>query len=68
MYSCVNYPRGCRGRVNVEGTKCSDCISLNLRRPSERRVASPFAQNREYRRPIRVEFSAHDSAEKTAEA
>ena len=26
MYSCVNYPRGCRGRVNVPGAKCADCM------------------------------------------
>ncbi|KAL1987207.1 hypothetical protein VTN96DRAFT_4539 [Rasamsonia emersonii] len=53
MYSCANYPRGCRGRVNVPGAKCSDCLSLNLRRPSS--LSSPFAQNREYRRPIRTD-------------
>ncbi|KGO77972.1 hypothetical protein PITC_025000 [Penicillium italicum] len=26
MYSCANYPRGCRGRVNRQGAKCSDCV------------------------------------------
>jgi hypothetical protein len=25
MYSCVNQPRGCRGRVNSQGAKCKDC-------------------------------------------
>lgn len=25
MYSCSNYPRGCRGRCNIQGGKCSDC-------------------------------------------
>lgn len=25
MYSCINYPRGCRGRVNDEGGKCTTC-------------------------------------------
>ncbi|KAL1967724.1 hypothetical protein VTN77DRAFT_2981 [Rasamsonia byssochlamydoides] len=54
MYSCANYPRGCRGRVNIPGGKCSDCVTLNLRRPSSL-SSSPFAQNREYRRPIRTE-------------
>ncbi|KMU84787.1 hypothetical protein CIHG_02570 [Coccidioides immitis H538.4] len=40
MYSCVNYPRGCRGRVNVQGAKCSTCIASNLRRPGS---SSPFS-------------------------
>lgn len=26
MYSCANYPRGCRGRVNTQGGKCADCV------------------------------------------
>ncbi|KAF3395725.1 hypothetical protein F1880_006732 [Penicillium rolfsii] len=26
MFSCANYPRGCRGRVNRQGAKCSDCV------------------------------------------
>lgn len=26
MYSCVNYPRGCRGRTNAAGTRCSTCV------------------------------------------
>ncbi|CDM35950.1 uncharacterized protein N7518_005536 [Penicillium psychrosexuale] len=51
MYSCANYPRGCRGRVNRQGAKCSDCVSLNLRRP-----ASPFAQPREYKRALPSEL------------
>lgn len=25
MYSCANYPRGCRGRCNVPGGRCEDC-------------------------------------------
>lgn len=25
MYSCINQPRGCRGRVNQRGAKCADC-------------------------------------------
>ncbi|KAL1956777.1 hypothetical protein VTO42DRAFT_6831 [Malbranchea cinnamomea] len=49
MYSCANYPRGCRGRVNIEGTKCSTCVSLNLRRPSA--GSSPFSSTPAYRRP-----------------
>lgn len=29
MYSCANYPRGCRGRCNIQGGKCNDCtVSL----------------------------------------
>ncbi|KAI9684107.1 MAG: hypothetical protein M1829_003377 [Trizodia sp. TS-e1964] len=34
MYSCVNYARGCRGRSNVNGGRCADCRSLNLRKPA----------------------------------
>ena len=30
MYSCANYPRGCRGRANVEGGKCADCVVCSL--------------------------------------
>ncbi|KAL2220086.1 hypothetical protein M432DRAFT_298186 [Thermoascus aurantiacus ATCC 26904] len=30
MYSCANYSRGCRGRVNVPGGKCADCVSLHV--------------------------------------
>ncbi len=26
MFSCANYPRGCRGRVNISGGKCPDCV------------------------------------------
>ncbi|KAJ5861792.1 uncharacterized protein N7529_009102 [Penicillium soppii] len=46
MYSCANYSRGCRGRVNRQGTKCTDCISLNLRRAV---FASKFAQPRKHK-------------------
>ncbi|KAF7713015.1 Uncharacterized protein PECH_003839 [Penicillium ucsense] len=49
MFSCANYPRGCRGRVNRDGAKCSDCVTLNLRRPAS---ASPFAQPRDYKRAL----------------
>ncbi|KAJ5223468.1 hypothetical protein N7468_008010 [Penicillium chermesinum] len=49
MYSCANYPRGCRGRTNREGTKCSDCRQLNLRRPG---TASPFAQPHIFKRQL----------------
>ncbi|KAI5796240.1 hypothetical protein DFH27DRAFT_484174 [Peziza echinospora] len=34
MYSCVNQPRGCRGRVNSPGGRCDSCRQLNLRKPS----------------------------------
>ncbi|RPB05052.1 hypothetical protein L873DRAFT_1664095 [Choiromyces venosus 120613-1] len=34
MYSCVNQPRGCRGRVNTLGGRCDSCRQLNLRKPS----------------------------------
>lgn len=30
MYSCANYPRGCRGRVNRQGAKCSDCVVSDI--------------------------------------
>lgn len=30
MYSCANYPRGCRGRANIEGGKCADCVVCSL--------------------------------------
>jgi hypothetical protein len=26
MYSCANYPRGCRGRSNTPGGRCGDCV------------------------------------------
>ncbi|KAJ5317637.1 hypothetical protein PENANT_c038G11095 [Penicillium antarcticum] len=58
MYSCANYPRGCRGRVNRQGSKCSDCVSLNLRRPAS---ASPFAQPREYKRMLPSEIFGESS-------
>ncbi|KAJ9263452.1 hypothetical protein DTO212C5_7538 [Paecilomyces variotii] len=54
MYSCANYPRGCRGRVNIPGGKCSDCMTLKLRRPSA--LSSPLSQPRDhYRRPYLAE-------------
>ncbi|KAF8463858.1 hypothetical protein BDZ91DRAFT_660810 [Kalaharituber pfeilii] len=34
MYSCVNQPRGCRGRVNTPNGRCDSCRQLNLRKPS----------------------------------
>ncbi|PKY06187.1 hypothetical protein P168DRAFT_316207 [Aspergillus campestris IBT 28561] len=52
MYSCANYPRGCRGRANIDGGKCPDCTTLKLRRPS----ASPLAQPRDYRRALPSEI------------
>ncbi|OJJ48240.1 hypothetical protein ASPZODRAFT_14388 [Penicilliopsis zonata CBS 506.65] len=55
MYSCSNYPRGCRGRVNIQGGKCPDCIQLKLRRPSSL-SSSPFAQPRDYRRALPSEI------------
>ncbi|KAJ5145751.1 uncharacterized protein N7515_000315 [Penicillium bovifimosum] len=58
MYSCANYPRGCRGRVNSLNTKCSDCVALNLRRPA---FASPFAQPREYKRMLPSELFGSES-------
>ncbi|KAF2625805.1 hypothetical protein BU25DRAFT_111495 [Macroventuria anomochaeta] len=30
MFSCANYERGCRGRCNANGSRCEDCIALNL--------------------------------------
>ncbi|RAO70802.1 uncharacterized protein BHQ10_006814 [Talaromyces amestolkiae] len=61
MYSCSNYPRGCRGRCNIQGGKCSDCTSLNLRRP--RTMASPFAQNQgEFRRLAQMTSCAQPEA------
>ena len=30
MFSCANYERGCRGRCNASGSRCGDCIALNL--------------------------------------
>ncbi|KAJ4992896.1 hypothetical protein SVAN01_01600 [Stagonosporopsis vannaccii] len=30
MFSCANYERGCRGRCNANGSRCGDCIALNL--------------------------------------
>ncbi|KAH8433254.1 hypothetical protein N8T08_009999 [Aspergillus melleus] len=53
MYSCANYPRGCRGRVNIQGGKCPDCVQLKLRRPTS---PSPFAQPRDYRRALPSEI------------
>ncbi|KAL4863262.1 hypothetical protein BDV12DRAFT_189821 [Aspergillus spectabilis] len=54
MFSCANYPRGCRGRANISGGKCSDCVQLNLSRPA--RSTSPFAQPRDYRRALPSEI------------
>ncbi|PYH80474.1 hypothetical protein BO82DRAFT_403263 [Aspergillus uvarum CBS 121591] len=53
MFSCANYPRGCRGRVNINGGKCPDCVQLKLRHP---RSTSPFAQPRDYRRALPSEI------------
>ncbi|KAJ5688974.1 hypothetical protein N7462_003366 [Penicillium macrosclerotiorum] len=63
MFSCANYPRGCRGRANRDGEKCSDCKQLNLRRPSS---ASPFAQPRDYKRVLPSEM-LRDSAFKVSD-
>ncbi|KAF4206677.1 hypothetical protein CNMCM8980_007081 [Aspergillus fumigatiaffinis] len=54
MFSCANYPRGCRGRANIDGGKCPDCVSLKLRRPSA--LSSPLAQPRDYRRALPSEI------------
>ncbi|KAA8907465.1 hypothetical protein FN846DRAFT_699468 [Sphaerosporella brunnea] len=54
MYSCVNQPRGCRGRVNIPGGRCDSCRQLNLRKPSVF-SAGPTA----YRRPS-IDFSSFD--------
>ncbi|EZF23073.1 hypothetical protein H112_04176 [Trichophyton rubrum D6] len=51
MYSCVNYPRGCRGRVNIDGAKCATCVASNLRRPaSPSPFGSAFRSQPAYRR------------------
>ncbi|RMJ27950.1 hypothetical protein PHISP_01147 [Aspergillus sp. HF37] len=55
MYSCINYPRGCRGRANIQGGKCADCVSLNLRRPASG-SSSVFSQPRDYRRALPSEL------------
>ncbi|RPA81893.1 hypothetical protein BJ508DRAFT_325915 [Ascobolus immersus RN42] len=34
MYSCINQPRGCRGRVNTSGGRCESCRQLNLKKQS----------------------------------
>ncbi|OAX77640.1 hypothetical protein ACJ72_08059 [Emergomyces africanus] len=47
MYSCANYSRGCRGRVNSQGGKCANCLSSNLRRPGS---SSPLRGQQNYRR------------------
>ncbi|KZZ86687.1 hypothetical protein AAP_06306 [Ascosphaera apis ARSEF 7405] len=52
MYSCANYPRGCRGRCNVPGGRCEDCKIQKLRRPGfQSPFASPFGHNARYERP-----------------
>ncbi|KAJ5182604.1 hypothetical protein N7492_000220 [Penicillium capsulatum] len=53
MYSCINQPRGCRGRVNQRGARCTDCRQLNLRRPA---TTSPFAQPRNFNRMLPSEI------------
>ncbi|RPB09562.1 hypothetical protein P167DRAFT_510541 [Morchella conica CCBAS932] len=45
MFSCVNQPRGCRGRVNQINTRCDSCRQLGLRKTSIFTAPSP------YRRP-----------------
>ncbi|KKK14008.1 hypothetical protein ARAM_006256 [Aspergillus rambellii] len=63
MFSCANYPRGCRGRVNIQGAKCSDCVQLNLRRPLS---SSPFVQPRDYRRALPSEISTNSPSKAIA--
>ncbi|KAF8543288.1 hypothetical protein BDD12DRAFT_726746 [Trichophaea hybrida] len=53
MYSCVNQPRGCRGRVNIPGGRCDSCRQLNLRKPS----AFAPGPSAAYRQPS-IDFSA----------
>ncbi|PWW78944.1 hypothetical protein C7212DRAFT_167308 [Tuber magnatum] len=55
MYSCVNQPRGCRGRVNTFGGRCDSCRQLNLRKPSV------FSAPKLYRKPS-IDFSSLQSA------
>ncbi|CRG87171.1 hypothetical protein PISL3812_04188 [Talaromyces islandicus] len=65
MYSCANYPRGCRGRCNTQGGKCNDCTVLNLRRPNN--SFSPFVPTRDLRRPVRSVFAPQEASDKTHE-
>jgi hypothetical protein len=61
MYSCINYPRGCRGRVNVQGGKCADCVvclclclsfaSASTSSPNKPYSPSTSAGRRRARRP-----------------
>jgi len=51
MYSCVNQPRGCRGRCNSLGGRCESCRQLNLKRPSV------FSGPKEYSAP-KIDLSA----------
>ncbi|KAI5795968.1 hypothetical protein FPQ18DRAFT_145084 [Pyronema domesticum] len=53
MYSCVNQPRGCRGRVNIPGGRCDSCRQLNLRKPS---AFSSSMSGASFRRPS-IDFS-----------
>ncbi|KAG0640546.1 hypothetical protein HOY80DRAFT_958334 [Tuber brumale] len=55
MYSCVNQPRGCRGRVNIFGGRCDSCRQLNLRKPSV------FSTPKLYRKPS-IDLSSLNSA------
>lgn len=50
MFSCANYPRGCRGRVFHNGQKCRDCVTFNFRRParSSSSSVSSLAQPKNY--------------------
>ncbi|EEH17701.1 hypothetical protein PABG_00264 [Paracoccidioides brasiliensis Pb03] len=63
MYSCANYPRGCRGRVNTEGGRCADCVTANLRRPASPSPFSPLRGQPNYRRAWDVEKPAESKDE-----
>ncbi|TGZ78263.1 hypothetical protein EX30DRAFT_373964 [Ascodesmis nigricans] len=56
MYSCVNQPRGCRGRVNVAGGRCDSCRQLNLKKPS---IFSSTSTS--FQRPT-IDFSAFETS------
>ncbi|KAL2362735.1 hypothetical protein RJZ56_004379 [Blastomyces dermatitidis] len=58
MYSCANYSRGCRGRVNTPGGKCATCVASNLRRPASASPFSPLRGQANYRRAWDIEKPA----------
>lgn len=52
MYSCANYPRGCRGRCNTLGGKCTDCtVSLSGSTFTMQHILTVFQQVLNLRRP-----------------